>query len=338
MKIGVLGLGFMGSTHLQGYAGVPEAGIAAVMDGNEARLTGNLSEIKGNLGRASRELDLSGAKRYRTVEEIIADPDVEAVDICLPTNVHEPAALAALAAGKHVLVEKPMALDGEGADRMCEAAERAGRVLMVGHILRFFPQYRALADLVSSRKLGAVRTAFFRRRTSVPTWGPWEFDKTKSGGGIFDLLIHDADMALKLFGVPEAISTTGHENMAGGIDIVSSEWHYPEIGSVNIAGGWHHTGEYPFSMEYTVIGDCGVAEFSSAGRPAMFYRSDGQKEELNGGGADPFEAELSYFVECCMTGRRPGECLPEHSALAVKATKFMVEARAARGEKIPCRF
>ncbi len=338
MKIGVLGLGFMGSTHLQGYSRIPQAELSAVMDGNDTRLSGDLSSIQGNLGGPGLKMDFSGLKKYRTVDAILGDPEIEAVDICLPTHLHARTAIQALRAGKHVLCEKPMALDGNEADSMIAEAGRAGKVLMIAQVLRFFPAYRELSRLVKSGQLGRIRSAFFRRRTSVPTWGPWEMNKSQSGGGIFDLLIHDVDQSQLLFGMPEAISSTGHEDMARGIDTIVSQFHYPGIGDVTITGGWYHLGEYPFSMEFTVAGDGGVVEYSSAGRPITVYWSDGRKELLAPEEKDGYQAEVEYFLDCCIKGCRPEECLPEESSLSVKLTKLMVDARDRKGEKLTCRF
>jgi len=338
MKIGVLGLGFMGSTHLQAWGRIPGAELLAVMDLDETRLSGDLSSIQGNLGGPGMQMDFSALRKYRSLDEILADRDVEAVDICLPTFLHAAAATQALRAGKHVLCEKPMALDGDDADAMIVEAERSGRILMVAQVLRFFPAYRELSRLVKSGALGQVRSALFRRRTAVPAWGPWELDKKKSGGGVFDLLIHDVDQSQHLFGVPETISATGFEDMMNGIDVISSEFHYPRIGQVTISGGWFHRGEYPFSMEFTVTGDLGAIEYSSAGRPVTVYWADGRKEALEPDERDGYEAEAAYFLDCCLSGRQPVQCLPKESSLAVKLTKLMVEARPRKGEKVRCPF
>jgi predicted dehydrogenase len=338
MKIGVLGLGFMGSTHLQAWSRIPKAELLAVMDLDETRLSGDLSSIQGNLGGPGLKMDFSAVRKYRSVDDVFADRDVDAVDICLPTFLHAAVAIQALRAGKHVLCEKPMALDGDNADAMVVEAERSGRILMVAQVLRFFPAYRELSCLVKSGALGQIRSAFFRRRTAVPAWGPWEMDKTKSGGGVFDLLIHDVDQCQHLFGLPEAISSTGYEDMMNGVDAISSEFHYPGIGQVTVGGGWFHRGEYPFSMEFTVTGDRGVIEYSSAGRPVTVYWADGRKEVLQPEERDGYEAEVAYFLECCRSGRGPAECPPRESSLAVKLTKLMVEAREKKGEKVPCPF
>jgi predicted dehydrogenase len=338
MKIAVFGLGFMGSTHLKAMANLPQAELAAVMDLNEARLSGDLSGIQGNIGGPGAKMDFSQVARYSSYEEAVRDPNVEAVDICLPTNLHAPAALAALRAGKHVLTEKPMALTGADCDAMIAEAEKQDRVLMVAQVLRYIPSYQRLRELVRSGRLGAIRSAFFRRRCAAPTWGPWEFDPAQSGGGVFDLLIHDVDMCLHLFGVPEAVCALGHEDLKGGIDSIVAHLHYPGIGDVTITGGWHHIGEYPFSMEYTVVGDGGVAEYSSAGRPPKFYAADGKSEALAEPETDWYGEEIRYFLDCCLAGSRPVECPPEESARAVKLTLLMLESRKRKGEKLPCNF
>jgi predicted dehydrogenase len=338
MRIGVIGLGFMGSTHLQALAKVPDAQVVAVMSRNEKRLSGDLSDIGGNLDIAGARMDFSGYRKYRSVGEILADEDLEAVDICVPTHLHEEIAIEALRRDKHVLVEKPMALDGAAAERMTEEAERQNRVLMVAHVLRFFPQYTGLAELVRSGRLGRVRSAMFRRRTAVPAWGEWEFDRSKSGGGVYDLLIHDVDIALHLFGTPEAISAMGHENLRGGVDTITAQFHYPDVDSVTITGGWHHKGAYPFSMEYTVLADQGAVEFSSSGRPATVYWHNETNEPLPAPDIDPFAEEIRYFVQCCETGQKPGRCPPGDSALAVWAAQMMVHAREKKGERVRCEF
>ena len=336
MRIGVIGLGFMRSTHLQAIARIPGAQLAAVMDLDERRLSGDLSGIEGNLGGPAQRMDFSGVRRYRSVEEIASDPEVDAVDVCLPTFLHAPVTLQLLRAGKHVLVEKPMALDGAACDQMVAEAEKQGRVLMVAQVLRFAPAYQALHRYVRDGSVGSVRSAIFRRRCAVPGWGPWELDSSKSGGGVFDLLIHDVDMCLHLFGAPEAVSAAGAEDMARGIDNILAQLHYPGIGFVAVTGGWHHAGDYPFSMEFTVVGDNGVVEYDSAGRPVALYRANGESETPELADKDSYQAEIEFFLECCRTGVRPQLCLPEESARSVKLARLMIESRRRNGERVAC--
>lgn len=336
MKIAVVGLGFMGSTHIAAWNQIAGAELAAVASRDARRLSGDLSGVQGNLGGTGGKLDFSGIARYTSAEEVIRDPNVEAVDICLPTHLHAPIALMVLEAGKHVLVEKPMALDGAAADRMIAAAKRYRRVLMAAQVVRFIAPYRAAADLVRSGRLGAVRAAIFRRRCAAPAWSAWLTDAAQSGGGVFDLLIHDIDYCLHLFGNPEAVTASGYEDLGRGIDWIVAQLWYPLIGAVAISGGWHHPVAYPFSMEFTMVTDGGTLEFNSASAPLAEYGADGQPHVLNVTDTDGYRAELEYFHGCAVRGEEPDMCRPEESAAAVRVAQLMLESRRRNGEKIRC--
>ncbi|HVW85966.1 MAG TPA: Gfo/Idh/MocA family oxidoreductase, partial [Bryobacteraceae bacterium] len=142
MNVAVAGLGFMGATHLKAWRQIPAARLVAVQSSDEAKLAGDLTSISGNLGSGGEKMDFSGIRKYGAVGALLQDPDIDAIDLCVPTDQHAPLAIAALRAGKHVFLEKPMALDPSGADAVRRAAEESGRVLMVGHVLRFSPAYR----------------------------------------------------------------------------------------------------------------------------------------------------------------------------------------------------
>jgi predicted dehydrogenase len=208
---------------------------------------------------------------------------------------------------------------------------------MVGQVLRFFPAYAALALDVKSGKYGQARTALFRRRCAAPFWNLWLGDPGKSGGGVFDLLIHDIDYSISLFGVPESVVATGHEDLQGGIDTINATLFYPGGPTVVITGGWHHKKAYPFSMEYTVVCDGGTFEFNSANdKGVTLFSAEGKAEQVGVPDLDAFTAELKYFVECCEGNTRPQVCPPEQSAASVKLTRLILEARKANGAKLPC--
>lgn len=336
MRVAVLGLGFMGSTHLNALLSIPGAELAAVCSRDEKKLSGDLSAVQGNIGGPGEKLDFSRVAKYRQVRRVLEDPSVEAVDICLPTSLHAPVAIQAMQAGKHVLVEKPMALDAESARQMATEAKHQNRVLMVAQVLRFFPMYEVLFDILARASIGPARMAIFRRRCAAPAWSGWLADPQQSGGGVFDLLIHDVDMCLHLFGKPEAISATGHQALASGVDIITAELHYPGRFTAIVTGGWHHPKSYPFSMEYTVVADGGTVEYSSLARPPTMYRANGEIEPLPMVDKDGFRAEIEYFLDCCRRGASPDLCPPEESADAVALARCMLEARSRNGEKIRC--
>ena len=138
---------------------------------------------------------------------------------------------------------------------MIGEAERAGKILMSAQVLRFFPEYVALGGALPG--LGKVRGAFFRRRCAAPAWGGWLQDPARSGGGAFDLLIHDVDVCVHLFGRPEAASAVGYRNLAAGLDFIHGQLHYP-FGRRSGERWLQNPGAFPFGMEYNATADGGI--------------------------------------------------------------------------------
>ena len=323
MNIAVVGLGFMGVTHLKAWRNVPAARLHAVVDADPRRLTGDLSSVAGNMGGTGETFDFSNVRGYSSLEEALADPAIDAVDICLPTDQHAPAATAALRAGKHVLTEKPISLDVPTAEALIREAEKAGRILMAAHVLRFFPAYE---QLTKSLRNTPIRSALFRRRCAAPAWSPWLTDPARSGGGIMDLLIHDADFCISLWGMPESVRARGHRDLAKGIDVIHADLTYPQQGPVVITGGWHHPKSYPFSMEFTVTTDAATFDWQSKTNDFCRYSVEGEAESIKLEEKDPFEEELAYFAACVATGASPERCPPAQSAQAVALIQRMIEA------------
>ncbi len=337
MRMAVLGLGFMGSTHVAALRGLPGVELAAVYSSDENKLAGDLTAVGGNLGTGGQLMDFSAVRKYRELESVMADPKIEAVDLCLPTYLHDAVAVEALRAGKHVLVEKPIALDGYAADRMILAARRNSLVLMAAQVLRFFPEYVALGATITGGKWGRPRFASFRRSCAAPGWGGWLQDPERSGGGVFDLLIHDVDMCLHLFGRPEAVCAAGDSRPELGIDVIDAQFFYPEM-VATVSGGWHNTGAFPFRMEYSVTLEGGTVEYSSQGKPPILYAAGGEAKPLELAAQDGYAAEIAYFAGCCDTGQEPDLCPPVESADAVKLTLLMLESRNRKGAKLVCRL
>lgn len=335
LRIGVVGLGFMGSTHLEAYGGVHGIELAAVASSSAKKRSGDLTDVGGNLDRGAGTIDFGSATCYERAEDLIADPDVDAVDLCTPTHLHKPLALQALAAGKHVLVEKPMALTADDCDAMIAAARDADRVLMVAQVLRYFPEYVAAQEKLRSDDLGAVRGATFRRRCAAPAWGQWLKNPELSGGGAFDLLIHDFDYCQQLLGFPNAVSAVGCEDLDAGIDFVEARLEYAGGAPVIVSGGWHHPASFPFSMEFTILSDGGTLDYSSDRPGVRLHTAAGEVEELALPKVDGFVGEIQAFVEACMIGEPPVLCRPEDSAESVRIALAMKRSRSLGGESVP---
>lgn len=323
MKVGIIGLGFMGATHFNAFSQLKDVEVTAVCARDPRSLSGDLSHVGGNLNRKPGVHDFSRLRKYSDWRELVADPALDAVDICLPTDAHTPVSLAAFAEGKHVLCEKPMALTNADCDEMIAAAEKHRRIVMVGQVLRFWPEYQYLGRFVKDERHSLVSVTF-SRRCEAPGWSRWLMDEARGGGAILDLLVHDIDQALSLFGLPEQISAKS----VGGVDTVSASLSYPGNLQVHVEGGWFHAGT-PFSMAFTARTRESELDFAAEG-----LRLDGGTVEV--AAADAYEAELAYFVDCCEKDEQPEHCLPRDSAQAVKLALLLKQSRSLEGKELRC--
>jgi predicted dehydrogenase len=244
------------------------------------------------------------------------------VDLCTPTDLHADMAIAALKAGKHVICEKPMALNFADCDRMIAAAEAAGRFLFVGQCIRFWPAYEALADMVHAGKLGAVRMAKFTRLSGTPMWSEsnWILDPSRSGGALLDLHIHDADFVSHLWGLPPAvfaqaasIITPGHR-----VDHIVTDYLFKDFVCV-AEGGWAFHSGFPFTMAYRVIGEAGTLawQFSDGPEPTL-YRNGQEPVKVPVAEGTGYQREMRYFLDCMEAGRAPTTVTPQGAREAVR--------------------
>jgi predicted dehydrogenase len=319
----------MGATHAVTYTKLPGVRIAAVSARNAQRLSGDFSDVGGNLGLVLPNVDFSGATKYTDWEELIANPAIDAVDICLPTDLHECVAVAALSSGKHVLCEKPMALTAKDCDLMLARAEETGRILMIGHVLRFWPAYQYLHQFFARSEFGPVQTATFTRMCGLPDWSSWLPNTTRSGGAVLDLLVHDLDQILLLFGTPKAVRAKA----LGNFDAVTATLLYPNGPEIRLQGGWIAS-ETPFSMAFQVRTARALLELGPNG--LTLSDADGKQHKIQVPDANPYTAQLSYFQQCCESGRKPDRCPPEAAAAAVKVALLLKRSRDLDGEEIPC--
>jgi predicted dehydrogenase len=154
-------------------------------------------------------MDLANAKRYADIDDLLADPDIDLVDVCNPTHLHPETAVRALRAGKHVLVEKAIALEPREADAMLQAARKAGKLLMVAHVLPFVPEFAFAAQAVRGGEHGRLLGAHFQRVISKPDWSDEIGDAAKTGGPAVDLHIHDTHFIGYACGVPARVFSSG---------------------------------------------------------------------------------------------------------------------------------
>ena len=209
IRVGIVGVGFMGWIHWLAYQKVAGARVAAISTRNERRRAGDWRGIQGNFGPPGEQVDLSDVATYAQLDELLADPHVDLVDITLPTSLHADVAIRALEAGKHVLCEKPMALRLGDCERMVAAAKKANRLLMVAHVLPFFPEYDWALKTIRDGQYGRARGGAFHRVIANPSWLENFWSPDHIGGPMLDLHVHDAHFIRLVFGLPEKVVTTG---------------------------------------------------------------------------------------------------------------------------------
>jgi predicted dehydrogenase len=209
LKIGITGLGFMGMIHYLAYQKLEGVKVTAICETIPERRQGDWTTIKGNFGPQGTKMDLTGIATYAELGEMLADPNVDLVDICLPPHNHTTAAITALNAGKHVLSEKPIALKLNDADQIVDAAKKNGKLFMVAHVLPFFTAYRFVYDAVQSGRYGKLLGGHFNRVISDPVWLKNFYDMNTIGGPLLDLHIHDAHFIRLLFGLPQTVQSLG---------------------------------------------------------------------------------------------------------------------------------
>jgi predicted dehydrogenase len=316
IKVGVIGVG-IGRVHLEGYRKLaPSVEIHSLCD--------------LNLDRAKTVASEFGAEHvYSDYQEMLADPELDAVSVCTPNAVHAEVALAALQASKHVLCEKPMADTLAHAQQIVAAAERSSKIFMMGMNNRFRGDTRVLKAFIDEGQLGEIYFAKcgWTRRNGIPGFGGWFTTKAMSGGGpLIDIGVHVLDLTLYLMGNPVPVSASGST--------------YAKFGPRGRgAGGYGYSPERGAAEKYDVEDlATGLVKFENGATLfleaswASYIHKDQFYSTLLGteGGADleplriykdaagapvdisphapqvgGHEAEVAHFIECIQTNKQP---------------------------------
>ena len=209
INVGIVGVGFMGWIHWLAYQNVRGMRVTAIHTRDKKKLSGDWRGIQGNFGPPGEKVDVSKLACHKTFADLLADPKIELVDLCLPPHLHVEATIEALRAGKHVLVETPLALTPADCSRMVRTAEKVSRQVFVGHVLPFFPEYAHARKLIESGKYGKLLGGNFKRVISDPLWLKDFYDPERVGGPLVDLHVHDAHLIRMLFGMPRSVTSQG---------------------------------------------------------------------------------------------------------------------------------
>ncbi len=249
MRVGIVGVGFMGTTH------------AAAWAGTDADIAGFLAATPNE---AQSLADHYRSRAYPSLQAMLTDVDV--VDICTPTHLHAEMVLQAAAAGRHVVCEKPLARTVEQGQAMIATCRAAGVRLLVAHVVRFFPEYALAQAAVEEGQIGrpaVLRLARGSFRPKKPV-GNWFLDFEKSGGIMLDLMIHDFDYARWVAGEVESVfaKNIGSARSGAAVEYGMAILRHRGGALSHVAGAW----AYPpptFRTRLEIAGDAGLIEFDS---------------------------------------------------------------------------
>lgn len=321
VKIGIIGVGGISEAHITSYLNNPEVELYAFCDINEERL-----KAKGERFGITR--------LFTDVNEMVALPELDAVSVCTWNSAHKECTIAALNAGKHVLCEKPMAMNSKEAEEMKAAAEKNGKLLMIGFVRRHGNDCQTLKDFIDTDALGELyyTKATYLRRNGNP--GGWFGNKAYSGGGpLIDLGVHVIDLVKYLMGNPKPVSVYGatfkklgnRPGIKGSKGYVSQTSEMENVCDVEdlatalirFDNGAVLSVEASFSLN--IKNDCGTIEVFGTKGGAKFNPQLEIYNEMNGYltnisfNADTamdfmgiFQSEINHYIDC-IQGR--AECI-----------------------------
>lgn len=311
MNIGIIGTGFIGNAHATACARSDTLMLAAICDTN--RQAGE---------KAAQEF---GCAFYSNAEEMLRQEKIDIVDICLPTFLHEQYVLLAAKHKKHVICEKPVTLTLESMDRMIEAARTAGVQFMAAQVIRFWPEYVEMKKMVDAGGFGEIKMVCASRLGQHPTWTKWHKDPEKSGGGLFDLHLHDIDFLTYVFGEVKSVYAVGWRSETGCWNHVQTSIQFKNGVSAVAEGAFDMTENYPFTMTFRIVGESRTVDYrltagvnledvgSSIRETVLYENGQAPQKAVVDTSIDAYQAELEYFAGCVADGK-PVEIVPPESS------------------------
>jgi len=321
VKVTVIGVGAMGRNHARVYAELPGVELTAVSD--------------NNLDLANELADKYGVSAYQNYAEMLKKEKPQAVSIAVPTAMHEEVASAAMQAGAHVLIEKPIASKIEEGQRLIKLADSLGRKLMVGHIVRFNPAIKTLREKLQKNELGRIFQIVCRRVGPFPA-------RIRDVGVVIDLAPHDIDIMRYLTGMnPERIYAEIERRVHTDFeDLVFSLLHFPN----NVTGAIEINWLTPTKVrEIIVLGERGMFQVNDLTQDLFFFEnaemngelwpvlgnitgvSEGRMVRYSLERYEPLRAELEAFIEA-VTEDKPVPITGEDGLEALRLALAMIES------------
>lgn len=289
IRIGILGAGAMGTEHADVYRAIEGVEVAGVFS--------RTSE------RATTVANICNARAATDPHELIEDPTIDAIDVCLPTIEHRAFVVAALGRGKHVFCETPFALSLEDAEAMAEAARKSGRVLLVGLLVRSIADYEHVQRIATSGELGKLLSVTAYRlgsylRPDAPDHKAHYSDPST------ELMTFDFDFVQWLMGPPIRLTASAVNTAAGTPGEITAVLDYGGNRNATVLASGMMPSSFPFTLGFRVLFEDGAFEMETVfkgGPPEgnlVFYPKRGDSQVLSIAGHNPYEKELQRFVDC----------------------------------------
>ena len=310
-KIAIIGAGFVGSIHAVACYRSNLIELAAVCDMNE---------------KAGKDIaEKYFCPYYSDVETMIQDLVIDIVDICLPTFLHKETILLAAGYGKHIICEKPVTLNLEDMDEILEATGKANVKFMVAQVLRFWPEYVEIKKMYDRGDFGDIKMVYANRLAQHPNWTQWHKDPANSGGGLFDLHLHDIDITMFMFGGVKSAYALGWQSETGCYNHIVSSLKFVNGVRAVVECSMEMTKNYPFTMTFRLVGETRTAEYimragsnieniASSWRDLFLFENSSPPVKIDIDlKIDAYQQELDYFTACVEKGEPTQIITPEQS-------------------------
>ncbi|MGI6688797.1 MAG: Gfo/Idh/MocA family protein [Christensenellales bacterium] len=301
LHVAIIGSGFMGKQHALAYRSLKDTTkLVAIINPNPKNAVPLAEEF--------------GCGYFPTLKDALAHTSIDMVDVCVPTYLHEQYVLEAAEAKCHVLCEKPVTFTLESFDRMVKACEDNQVRFMVAQVARWWPEFIDIKKRLENQELGSIHMIYEKRLCQLPTWATWHTDPAKSGGGLYDLNIHDIDFLISIYGRPESVYATGHRTKEGAWMYVVTNLAWPGGVKATVETSIAMPGPWPFSIEFRGAGDKGTLHYNlQAGvnirdgeqhSNYTWYPAGAENPEpLAVEQTDMFIAEISAFVDAVINNQ-----------------------------------
>ena len=299
LRVIIVGAGFMGQTHASIYKSMEEVELFAIVDKNKER--------------AAKFANDYNCLYSEDLVTAIKSVNADFVDICLPTFLHEEYIIKASEYVRYILCEKPITLSIDSVEKIFRVLKNNGTKLYLGQVLRFWEEYVNAKNIYESGRLGTLRYIEAERLSEPPSWSAWYKKASMSGGGLFDLHLHDIDFLVYLFGKPLTVYANGIKDENDAWNFVNTSMTFSGDIIASVHGVISMSENYPFTMKLCMVGDDAGYEYEmkagknlenreSALRSSNIYSKKGI-EKIFTRNLDAYQSELEHFVECIKEDR-----------------------------------